>query len=1003
MPAADQIEVGVGATATEAFAAIIAAATASAGTPLATAEQLVEAFSQDLISQLDTPDGLADLDQATHDAGFSSQPGSSIRTDRVLEGDILAQGAAAVAGSLSAVQQQAESNAAAASQGASDEIEADRSAGLLQVRSVHETLDALAVKQQAGDAGSQAPAAGMSVRNITVAGETWELPVAPVVTVRGAVRSLRHGYDGRLTVDGTLACRVSGQECTALQGLVNGSDIVAPLGNGALPPECDSLLQELVLDDPNGVADIAAFAASASGLPEAAVLGRLQAEHVLRWDVSLPAAGKDLLRSLSLRSGSDASLIATTSWAQPWVTLYLEWQVSLRVSGELGSWTLSDVDLDPTADPDPGSGQPTLTYSGRSLLTSVAARTFGAQVQAFINDEDARSPSAPVVQPGQLASLSALAGIASQVDLLSGALSELRPQLLGLPWADAARTYADSHGNVTPATAIAPPLLLSGGIAWFTSLRLVDAFGRTVDLSSNPLAISSQLTPPSTPPPSTPPPSTPPPSTPPPDAPPPSTPPPNTPLPTPAPTPAPPTVAQAGSAAASAPTSPTPAPGPASSSADASLGGSASVGQAAAGSSAVPGLFPIMLRPRIALPARLMLDFVDAAAPDGATPAIAMVDQADPASQISPLAGWLCPDHLDGALEVYDESANPLGMLLEDVNGCVVWEGAPGLPGPLGGAPASAVPGDLACRHVVRFGVGLVAADAAARSATPPPAESALAALLRTIDTTAWTSDPLGVVGTEHHSVLVGRPIAVLRMTVGLEVDGDPADSGLVLDAPSQAALQTAVDQLTSQPFTVRIGEPTRTDDSVLGYFVDDDYSQFTPVSPEVLGAARASGRLQGQLGILGSTNPGTPPPEAAIIHQYVDDDETPLGLHPGQVVTLTVLMAPGGAAHATSGVVPRVSRALARDWIATSLKLLSPTFRVGPVLTDPATVRLPKATGLPAQQVFTRRSDPTTWHDDPIAVVTTDALLPGTPAVTLEGWLRAAATAADGSGSGSE
>jgi hypothetical protein len=948
MPAADQIEVGIGATATEAFAAIIAAVTASAGTQLATAEQLIEAFSQGLISQLDTPDGLVDLDQATHDGGFSSQPAPSTRTDRVLDGDILAQGAAAVAGSLSASQQQSAAAAAAASQGAAGEIAADRSAGFLRIRSVHETLDALALKQQAGDPGSPPPAAGMSVRDIAVAGETWKLPVAPVVTVRGAVRSLRHGYDGRLTADGTLACRVSGQEFTAFEGLVNGSDIVAPLGNGALPPECDSLLQELVLDDPNGTTDIAAAAAAAADLPEAAVLGRLQAEQVLRWDVSLPAAGKDLLRSLSLRSGTDASLIATTSWAQPWIPLYLEWELALRVNGELGSWGLGDVDLDPATQPDPGSGQSILTYSGRSLLTSVAARTFGAQVQAFINDEDARSQSAPVVQPSQLASLSSLAGIASQVDVLSGALSELRPQLLGLSWADAARTYADPSGNVTPVTSAAPPLLLSGGIAWFTGLRLVDAFGRTVDLSSNPVTISSQLTPPSTPPPSAAPPSTPPP--------------PGTPPPSPAPAPTPP---------ASPAAAPPPGPGP----------------------------FPIMLRPRLTLPARMMLDFVDAAAADGATPALAMVDQSDPASQISPLSGWLLPDHLDGALEVYDESANPLGMLLEDVNGRVIWEGAPGLPGPLGAPPAPAVPGDLACRHVVRLAVGLVAADVAAWDATPSPAESALAALLRTIDTTAWTSDPLGAAGTEHRSALVGRPIAVLRMTVGLDVDDDPGDSGLTLDAPSQAALQTAIDRLTSQPFTVRFGELTRTDDSVLGYFVDDDYGQFTPVSPEVLGAARASGRLQGQLGILGGTGPGTPPPQAAIAHQYVDDGETPLSLRPGQVVTLTVLMAPGGAAHATSGIVPRVSRALARDWIAASLKILSPTFRVGPALTDPAAVRLPKATGLPAQQVLTRRSDPTTWQDDPIAVVTTDALLPDAPAVTLEGWLRAAAAPASGSG----
>ncbi len=925
MPAADEVEVGVGGSATEAFAAIIAAAAASASQSAPADEQLIEAFSQGLISQLDTPDGLADLDQAMHAAGFSGQPAPSMRTDRVLDGDILAQGAAAVAGSLSAQQQQAASATAAAAQGASAEIAADRQSGLLQPRSLHEALDAFAVKQAAGAGPDAPPPAALTVRDITVAAETWQQAVDPVVTVRGAARSLRHGYDGRLTADGTLACRVSGLECTAFEGLVTGADLVAPLGNGALPPECDSLLQELVLDDPYTVDEVATFAATLSGLPEAAVQSRLVAEHALRWDVSMPAQGKDLLRSMSLRSGTEASLIATTAWAQPWIPLYLEWQLSLRVDANLGRWSLSDVDLDPVADADPGTAQPTLSYSGRSLLTSVAARTFGAQVQVFINDEDARSQSAPVVQPGQLASLGSLAAVASQIDVLSAALGELRPQLLGLSWADASRTSADSSGNITPLTAVAPPILLRGGIAWFTGLRLVDAFGRTVDLSGNPVATSAQLTPPSA-------------------------------------------------------------------AADSSAPGSSADGSAAAVPVPPPGPTQLMLRPRVTLPARLLLEFVDASAADGTVPAVATVDQSDPASQVSPLSGWLLPDHFDGALEVYDESANPLGMLLEDVNNCVVWEGAPGLPGPLGAPPAPAVAGDLACRHVVRFAAGLVAADAAARQAAPATTESALAALLRTIDTTAWTSDPLGVIGTEHRSALVGQPIAVVRVTVGLQVDDNAADIQLTLDAPSLAALQAASDQLSSQAVTVRIGELTRTDDGVLGYFVADDYSRFTPVAPEVLAAARASGRLQGQLGILGATSPENPPTQAAISHAYADANETPLSLRPGQVVTLTVLMTPGGYAHATSGIVPRVKTALARDWIAGPLKMLSPTFRIGPVLVDPSTVRLPKATGLPAQQVFTRRSDPSAWEDDPIAAVTQDALLPDAPAVTREGWLRAPA-----------
>ena len=102
-------------------------------------------------------------------------------------------------------------------------------------------------------------------------------------------------------------------------------------------------------------------------------------------------------------------------------------------------------------------------------------------------------------------------------------------------------------------------------------------------------------------------------------------------------------------------------------------------------------------------------------------------------------------------------------MLLEDIEGRVVWEGAPGLPGPVG-APPAPLPDDDACtRHVVRLAAGVITADAQARFATaaasaPPPQESALSALLRTVDTTLWTVDPFGTTGTEHVAGLIGRP-----------------------------------------------------------------------------------------------------------------------------------------------------------------------------------------------------------------------------------------------------
>ena len=52
----------------------------------------------------------------------------------------------------------------------------------------------------------------------------------------------------------------AGSKSPGWPGLLDGADLVAPLGNGALPPECDTLLQELVIDDYTYVDQAAAYA-----------------------------------------------------------------------------------------------------------------------------------------------------------------------------------------------------------------------------------------------------------------------------------------------------------------------------------------------------------------------------------------------------------------------------------------------------------------------------------------------------------------------------------------------------------------------------------------------------------------------------------------------------------------------------------------------------------------------------------------------------------------------
>lgn len=55
------------------------------------------------------------------------------------------------------------------------------------------------------------------------------------------------------------------------------------------------------------------------------------------------------------------------------------------------------------------------------------------------------------------------------------------------------------------------------------------------------------------------------------------------------------------------------------------------------------------------------------------------------------------------------------------------------------------------------------------------------------------------------------------------------------------------------------------------------------------------------------------------------------VGARPGRRALLTLLMDPGGKVHATSGILPRKSIGLLRDWTAGALARIAPTFRIGP------------------------------------------------------------------------
>ena len=233
----------------------------------------------------------------------------------------------------------------------------------------------------------------------------------------------------------------------------------------------------------------------------------------------------------------------------------------------------------------------------------------------------------------------------------------------------------------------------------------------------------------------------------------------------------------------------------------------------------------------------------------------------------------------------------------------------------------------------------------------------------------------------------VGRNVGQrtgVRATLRLDAPSD-VDEVQVDEAGGPAARTAAYEALAAHQFPFRIGELGRSDDSVLGFFVDDDYTRFHVVDKVVADSALASGPRTGFLGRLGET-PGQDP----IEHDYLVLEDT-LTIRVGQTRRLTILMLPAGKVHLTSGILPRKALELADTWVGPGLARMVPSMRVGPLLVDPAEIRLPNVASLGSKQQFTRRTGPISWKDDPILASTTSAYLPKMPHEVQEGWIRVA------------
>lgn len=375
------------------------------------------------------------------------------------------------------------------------------------------------------------------------------------------------------------------------------------------------------------------------------------------------------------------------------------------------------------------------------------------------------------------------------------------------------------------------------------------------------------------------------------------------------------------------------------------------------------------LAPRIAQPSRLLFQWMSAAATS--------VAEAAQHPAVSPVCGWLLPNHLTRGFFVYDGTGEPLGALALNAAATpvVVWQGAPGDDANINQRAEQA----LASANPLLSALVLSLVNATA---------TYFQAFYHAVDTVHSTINPGNLALASGLSVLAGRPVALTQAAMRLDLQGRPClNQNLACLSPTD---WTDTDNgLSGVQFPVLLGDADRLDDGLVGFFRTnqgiasgggDSFDLTTFFS-----AGAAPGATAGVVRPDATTLLLTPSPARS--------DPEPPSL---QAETLRVLMLidPRAPVHATTGILPTQKLAVPSDLVARVLSSLELFMLSAPVLQPDSGIALPapSASGFSVSFVEQRRTsgNQTEWFTQPdITAPTANALWSYTPQSLTEGWLR--------------
>lgn len=341
-----------------------------------------------------------------------------------------------------------------------------------------------------------------------------------------------------------------------------------------------------------------------------------------------------------------------------------------------------------------------------------------------------------------------------------------------------------------------------------------------------------------------------------------------------------------------------------------------------------------MLPPRLLQPTRLHAFWICAGKGRRPTEA-SFVDTA------SPLCGFLLPNRLDHSIMVYTVKGLPAGSLnITQTGSGIDWKSPPGAP------RSSVIPKDLD-PEMYAFLTGL-------RDNGP----KALECLIEYLNKLVFNIHP----GSHavHSIEFIGRPIALARISIKLEMLGDKElyrhneDGG----EPDK----TSGTDVTNAMLLTKLGRLEDPGDGMVGFFEDGNY---------------------GQIHIFKGVAP------ASVPQYFIPDNSVQLPANqaaPSKIITL--LQEPWAELNLTTGILPVKILHLPEELVNASLNNIATTFLAAPVLSGSKqiTVPIPHSDDLSFNWEY--MSDYDRWESAGLEYADAEVLMDDYPQRVLEGYV---------------